>query len=58
MRFIAAEGFCRLLMCEAADKPVEFISRLMLIGFERVTEIAGKIEQVNTIVDVLNLNLG
>lgn len=42
VRFIATEGFCRLLMCEAADKPIDFISRLMLIGFEKVTEIAGK----------------
>ena len=29
-------------MCEAADKPIDFISRLMLIGFEKVTELAGK----------------
>lgn len=41
VRFIATEGFCRLLMCEAADKPIDFISRLMLIGFEKVTELAG-----------------
>ena len=42
VRFIATEGFCRLLMCEAADKPIDFISRLMLIGFEKVTELAGQ----------------
>ena len=42
VRYVAAEGFCRLLMCEAADKPIDFISRLMLIGFEKVTEVAGK----------------
>lgn len=42
IRFIATEGFCRLLMCEAADKPIDFISRLMLIGFEKVTELAGQ----------------
>lgn len=42
IRFVATEGFCRLLMCEAADKQIDFISRLMLIGFEKVTELAGK----------------
>ena len=42
VRYVATEGFCRLLMCEAADKPIDFISRLMLIGFEKVTEVAGK----------------
>ena len=42
VRFIATEGFCRLLMCEATDKQIDFISRLMLIGFEKVTELAGQ----------------
>lgn len=42
VRYVAVEGMARLLMCDAAEKPIDSISRLMLVGFEKVTEIAGR----------------
>jgi len=29
-------------MCESADKPLDFIARLMLLGFEKVSQVAGR----------------
>lgn len=36
VRYVATEGFCRMLMCEASDKVYDFLSRLMLLQFEKI----------------------
>jgi hypothetical protein len=36
VRYIATEGFCRMLMCESTDRAREFIARLILLLFEKV----------------------
>lgn len=35
VRYVATEGFCRLLMCEATDKFTDYIARLILLLFEK-----------------------
>lgn len=35
VRYLATEGFCRLLICESTDKYFEYITRLILLLFER-----------------------
>ena len=35
VRYLATEGFCRMLMCESTDKGRDFIARLMLLQFEK-----------------------
>jgi hypothetical protein len=36
VRLISTEGFCRMLMSQSCDKPIDFIARLMLLCFEKV----------------------
>jgi len=38
IRFIATEGFCRMLMCDSTDK-VDYIARLILLLFEKAPTI-------------------
>ena len=38
VRYIATEGFCKLLMCERINNPQDYISRLVLLKFERPTK--------------------
>lgn len=35
VRYIATEGFARILMCESTDKFVDYIARLILLLFEK-----------------------
>jgi len=35
VRYLATEGFCRMLMCESTDKGRDFLARLMLLQFEK-----------------------
>lgn len=35
VRYIATEGFCKLLMCERINNPQDYISRLILLKFEK-----------------------
>lgn len=36
IRLLATEGFCKILLCESTDKPMDFIARLMLLQFEKI----------------------
>jgi len=38
VRYLATEGVCRILMCEAADKPRDFLARLILLQFEKYNQ--------------------
>jgi hypothetical protein len=38
VRHIATEGFCKLLMCERVNNPQDYISRLILLKFDRPTK--------------------
>ena len=36
IRLLATEGFARILICEKIQNPWEFISRLILLQFEKI----------------------
>jgi hypothetical protein len=36
VRYLATEGFSRMLMCESTDKTHDFLSRLLLLQFEKI----------------------
>lgn len=38
VRHIATEGFCKLLMCERIHNPEDYLSRLILLKFDRPTK--------------------
>ena len=40
VRYIATEGFSRMIMCESTDKVYDFLSRLMLLQFEKIVSRA------------------
>ena len=42
VRYLATEGFCRVLMCEATDKYFEYIARLILLLFEKQPTLLSK----------------
>ena len=38
VRYIATEGFCKILMTERINNPQDYISRLILLKFDRPTK--------------------
>jgi len=44
VRLVSIEGFCRMLMSQSCDKPIDYIARLMLLCFEKIDESLRKLD--------------